>query len=49
MCYCVTASMTAVRAAPLKGGAMTLTETIALLMLLAYVVYIVVYISRNKD
>ena len=35
--------------ASLKGGAMTLTETIALLMLIAYVVYLVVYISRNKD
>jgi len=35
--------------AALKGGALTLTETIALLMLIAYVVYLVVYISRDKD
>jgi hypothetical protein len=35
--------------ASLKGGAMTVTETIALLMLIAYVVYLVVYISRDKD
>ena len=33
---------------PLKGGYMTLTEAIALITLVAYVIYLVVYIFRGR-
>jgi len=46
--YAMQATSVAGAASSGEGGQMTLTETVALLMLIGYVIYLVVYISRKK-